>query len=73
MVIKSLSDAEDIVNSISSLSWDGWTIVHKVQDDSAEYDVRGSYDREVGKWFRRIPYPCIENTGWVVPDSLLKR
>lgn len=72
MVIKNLDDAEVIVDNNPNLSWDGWTIIHKVQDDSAEYDIRGSYDREVGKWFRRIPYQYVDNTGWVVPNSLSK-
>jgi hypothetical protein len=71
MQIQTLEDAEAIVQSNSNLSWDGWTIVHSVQDDSAEYDVSGAYDRRVGKWFRRISYP-VNGTGWDIPKSLLK-
>ncbi len=72
MVIKNLDDAEIMVNNHPNLSWDGWTIIHKIQDDSAEYDIRGSYDKKAGKWFRRIPYQYVDDMGWVVPNSLSK-
>lgn len=72
MIIQNLDDAEVIVSNTRNLSWEGWNIVHKVQDDSAEYDVHGVYDRRVEKWFRRISYPYINGTGWDIPNSLLK-
>jgi len=72
MPIQTLEEAENIVSSNKNLSWEGWDIVHKVRDDSAEYDVRGSFDRSVGKWFRRIAFPYVNGTGWDIPKSLLK-
>lgn len=72
MKIQNLDEAETIVSNSNNLMWEGWNIIHKVQDDSAEYDVRGAYDRSVGKWFRRISYPYINGTGWDIPNSLLK-
>lgn len=72
MEINDLQIAEDIVKANPQLSWVGWTIVHSVQDDAAEYDYRGYYDRNKEKWFRRISYPFVDGTGWVLPDSLIK-
>ena len=72
MQIQTLDEAEVVVQNSKNLSWDGWTIIHSVQDDSAEYDTSGAYDRGVGKWFGRISYPYINGTGWDIPKSLLK-
>jgi hypothetical protein len=72
MKIQTLDEAENIVSKSKNLSWDGWNIVHKVRDDSAEYDASGSYDRSLGKWFRRVSYPYINGTGWDIPNSLIK-
>ena len=72
MKIQNLDEAEAIVANSKSLSWEGWDIIHLTQDNSAEYDVRGVYDKGVGKWFRRISYPYINGTGWDIPNSLLR-
>lgn len=72
MKITTLEQAENVVNNNSGLSWDGWEIVYKVQDDGAEYDVRGAYDRGTGKWYKRISYPYVNGTGWDIPSTLIK-
>jgi len=73
MKIMSLNDAESFVDSHNKLSWDGWTIIQDIQDSDAEYRNDGVYNRETGKWYRRIQYPYIDGTGWELPDSLTKR
>lgn len=72
MRIKTLEQAEEIVTSSPQLDWHGWDIIYKVQDDNAEYDVNGSYDRGVGKWFKRISYPYVNGAGWDIPNTLIK-
>ena len=72
MKITDLADAEKIVQNNAHLGWDGWQIIYKVQDDDAQYDIRGSYDRGTGKWYKRISYPYINGTGWDIPNTLIK-
>ena len=72
MRIKTLEQAEEVVASSSQLDWYGWDIVHQLQDDNAEYDIHGTYDRGTGKWFKRISYPYVNGTGWDIPNTLIK-
>lgn len=70
MIIKTTSEADKLVNENPNFSWDGWNIVYKVQDDYAEYQLFGVFNREDGKWYRKIVFPCNED-GWIIPDSAL--
>jgi hypothetical protein len=72
VIIQNLEQAEEVVNNHPQLTWVGWTIAHLTQDDGAEYTRHGVYNKKEGKWFRRISYPYISGTGWVLPNSLFK-
>ena len=61
---------EEYVRNSNNLSWDGWNVVYKKQDDYAEYLVDGYFDRETGKWYRKTVYSCGEN-GWEIPNAVL--
>jgi hypothetical protein len=70
MIISEQSSAEDIVNKNPNLSWDGWNIVHRVQDDYAEYLPVGVFDNLTLQWYRQTVYPCTE-MGWELPESVM--
>jgi hypothetical protein len=72
MQISSLEVANQVVSKNPDLDWNGWEIVHDVQDDSAEYSTEGIFKRVTGKWYRRISYPFIEGTGWDIPSTLIR-
>lgn len=69
MIIRTLEDAESFVKDHSSFYWDGWDIVHVVQDDYAEYLASGFFDKESGKWYNRSIYRY-SDSGWNIPDSV---
>ena len=73
MILASLNEAEAFVSKNKKVKWDGWIIIQDIQDDNAEYLMSGVYNRETGKWYRRIQYPYVDGTGWELPDSLTKR
>jgi hypothetical protein len=60
---------EKIVNSNSSLSWDGWDIVHLKEDFNGFYEKNGIF--KDGKWFIKNVYK-LENDGWNIPKSFIK-
>lgn len=70
MKIASLDEAERIVNSNPSLSWDGWNIVHTVEDDYAEFLHVGVFDKSSEKWYKRTVFTC-DKDGWLLPDSVI--
>jgi hypothetical protein len=70
MRIKSLSEAEIIVENNPSLSWDGWDVIYVVQDDYAEFLHIGFFDKESGKWYKKFIFSC-DSEGWDIPDSVI--
>ena len=70
MKIKSLSEAEKVVGNNPNLSWDGWDVVYLVQDDYAEFLHIGFFDKESGKWCKRLIFSCGPD-GWDIPDSVI--
>lgn len=70
MILKTIDEAESFVNSNESFSWDGWNIVKLIQDDYAEYLSIGSFNKNNGKWYRKIVFEC-SDYGWQIPDSEL--
>lgn len=72
MLINNLEDAEAIVNAHPWLEWDGWVILHKSQDDYAEYLVTGMFDKETRQWYKVDRYYPSEQ-GWDLPDRIIPR
>lgn len=70
MIVSNQNDAEEIVSKNSSLSWDGWDIIHLVKDDYAEYLHVGFFDKSTMQWYRKTIYQCIDQ-GWDLPESVM--
>lgn len=70
MKITDIDEMEKIVAKNPNLSWDGWDVVHHVQDDYAEYNMFGSFNKNLGKWFKTVRYSCDEG-GWDIPNSVI--
>lgn len=70
MIISDQNDAEEIVNKNPNLSWDGWNIVHLIQDDYAEFLPIGFFNKSTKQWYRKKIYPCTEQ-GWDLPESVM--
>lgn len=72
MLITDLETAERVVARYPWLSFDGWTIVHKSQDDYAEYLVNGTFDKSTGKWYKTDRY-APSKQGWNLPDRIVPK
>lgn len=70
MIIKTIDQAEELVKNNSNLSWDGWNIIYRVQDDYAEYLSVGVFNKSDGKWYKKIVF-SYGDTGWDIPDSVI--
>lgn len=70
MIVSSLSQMENIVNTNKNLSWDGWDVVSHIKQSDSEFMNNGSFNRKNSKWYTKTVYPCREN-GWNIPDSVL--
>lgn len=72
MKIPDLDTAETVVSKNPELSWDGWNVVQKTQDDSAQFNVNGVYDRITGKWYIKKTYSLDCDEGcWTIPDEAI--
>lgn len=70
MKITDIQEMEKIVANNPNLSWDGWEVVYSKQDDYAEYNMSGSFNKNLGKWFSTVRYACGED-GWDIPNSVI--
>jgi hypothetical protein len=70
MLISDIKEMDKIVSQNDDLHWDGWNVVRVVQDDYAEYQSVGFYNRAMGKWYRRDIYQ-LDVLGWEIPDSVV--
>jgi hypothetical protein len=70
MLISDMTVMERIIEKNENLHWDGWSVIHIVEDPSAEYDNSGYYNRALGKWFRKKSY-LPDGIGWDIPDSVI--
>lgn len=70
MNISSLEKMEEIVDHHNSLSWNGWDVVERKIDKSAWAKPNAVFAN--GKWYRINTYNLSE-TGWSIPDRLIKR
>jgi hypothetical protein len=70
MIVSDQNDVENIVNKNPDLSWDGWDVVHLVQDDYAEYLLIGVFDNSTRQWYKKTTYPCTDK-GWDLPESVM--
>lgn len=71
MIIQTIEEAEKFVNNTKNFKWDGWNIIHIIQDDYAEYLPVGFFNQEDRKWYKKTVYYCGEN-GWEIPDAVIK-
>ena len=67
MLINSLKDIEKIVDSNSSLSWDGWTVIETKSSPTAWMSPDGAY--QDGKWLLCKRYEW--NEGWNIPKKFV--
>jgi hypothetical protein len=70
MLISDIHVMEEIVANNENLHWDGWNVVHVVEDDSAQYDNAGYYNRDNAKWYRKKSYSP-DGIGWDIPDAVI--
>lgn len=70
MKVTDLNEAEKIVANNPNLSWEGWDIIHLVQDDYAEYLHTGLMDKQSKKWYKKTIISCNAD-GWNIPDSVI--
>lgn len=68
MLIKSLSEAESIVENNDKLSWNGWTIVETFSNKDGYMDKDGVFAN--GKWIVQKRYEP-GTTGWDIPKRLV--
>ena len=67
MLINSLEIMETIVKNNKSLSWDGWTVVHRTKSPTAWSNQDGAFID--GVWHILKRYELSEQ-GWDLPDKL---
>lgn len=70
MILQTMAEAEEFVNSHPNFTWDGWNIIYTIEDDYAEYLPSGFYNREENKWYRKSIYSY--DDGWNIPDSVIR-
>ena len=70
MKISDMQEMDEIVKASKSLSWDGWDVVHIVQDDSAEFLPTGTFDKLTLQWYKKTVFTCTEE-GWEIPESVM--
>jgi len=68
MIINTIEDMDNIIASNPSLSWSGWDVVYKKQDDYATYLYTGVFEN--GQWHNRVVFP-LTSTGWDIPEGYL--
>jgi hypothetical protein len=70
MVITSLDQMEQIVQSNKSLKWDGWTVVSYAKAPTAWTKVNGAFSK--GEWYLTNRYEPNQN-GWSIPDRFVNK
>ncbi|MEY3378242.1 MAG: hypothetical protein RLZZ328_1402 [Bacteroidota bacterium] len=69
MQIDNLEKMDQIVSNNKSLSWDGWTVVHRYASEKGRTSKYGEYFN--GKWQmvrRFVP----NRNGWEIPDKFVR-
>jgi hypothetical protein len=69
MNVTSLEQMEQIVSKNKALTWDGWTVVHLRQNDSAYSSKQGAYLD--GQWYMQDRFDATE-TGWNLPNKFVR-
>jgi hypothetical protein len=72
MLISNIQDMERIVEEVPHLHWDGWDVIHIVQDDYAEYLPIGFYNRATKMWYRKEVYRP-DKFGWEIPSAVMNK
>ena len=68
MNIKSLEKMEKIVQSNTSLQWDGWTVLSITKSFKAKTSKHGKYIN--GNWYLVKRFEPSRN-GWNIPESFI--
>lgn len=68
MLITSLSEMEQLVNSRPDFEWEGWDVVRYKKNHNAEFQVNGCYRNNT--WHNKTVFPATES-GWSIPDRLV--
>lgn len=69
MMMNNLEQMEDIVKINKSLSWNGWDVVHILENASGYMDKNGAFINE--KWHIKQTFK-LERHGWDIPKKFLK-
>jgi hypothetical protein len=67
MLIASLSQMEQLVQSNKNLFWDGWDVVQYKKSDKSQFEKDGSFFR--GTWHKKTIFKITES-GWNIPVSI---
>ena len=70
MLISDIHVMEEIIAKNENLHWDGWNVVRSIEDDSAQYQACGYYNKVLGKWYRKETY-FLDGIGWDIPDAVV--
>lgn len=69
MEITSLDQMETIVANNKSLSWDGWTVVDSIKNQSGWTKPNGAFIN--GQWYVQNRYAATES-GWKIPGKFVR-
>lgn len=69
MLVTNLQKMEEIVVNNPNLHWEGWDVVMYKKNDSAQFNVNGSFRN--GEWYNKFVYPITES-GWSIPEKLVR-
>jgi hypothetical protein len=67
MLVTSLEEMQQIVQSRNDLVWDGWDVVKYINSNNAMYAKDGSFKN--GKWMKKKVFPLTEQ-GWILPNTI---
>jgi hypothetical protein len=63
-----LSQAESLVERNPNFSWDGWTLLHRKQNDFAQYKPSGVFVNR--KWYLQKRFTLNDDGTYNVPKAL---
>ena len=70
MKISSLEKAEQIVSKNKNMHWDGWDIVHLIEDPNGYIDSTGIFKND--KWHTSNIFK-LEDNGWNIPERFMAK
>lgn len=67
MLVVTLEEMEEIVNSRTDLAWEGWNVVKYTKASNAMYSPDGCLRN--GVWMKKKVFPLTED-GWYLPNTI---